>query len=126
MRTNGLTILAAISFTLAPLPALAAPRAPRPITTGPMQLNCDMLSFVGMLDKATTRELGPAHTLDAAATVLDNHKIPFSRERGTLTFGEMPKKLLDDLNALPSGEPIILPNNTGGAICVLIPSAETY
>ena len=122
MRTSRLLML--LTATIASAPVLAA-RAPLP-SAGPIQLNCDMLSFTGMLDRATTRELGPAHTLDAAATILDRHKVPFSRERGTLTFGDMPKKMLDDLNALPAGEPIVLPNETGGAICVLIPSAETY
>ncbi len=123
MRTVGLIVSAA--FVALASPAAAAPRV-APASAGPLQINCDMLNFTGALDKATERELVPAHTLDAAAAVLDRHKVPFSRERGTLTFGQMPKKLLDNLNALPAGEPIILPNEGGGAICVLVPQAETY
>ena len=126
MRTDRPRILIAVAAILASSPTIASPRSAAGKSTGPIQINCDMLNFTGALDKPTERELGPAHTLDAAAAVLERHNVPFSRERATLTFGQMPKRMLDNLNALPPGEPIVLPNDTGGAICVMVPSAETY
>ena len=120
-------LILASAVALSPPLAAESRRAPvQQASTGPQQISCDMLSFAGQLDRATSRELVPTHTLDAAAAVLTRHNVTFTRERGTLTFGQMPKKLFEDLNRLPPGEPIILPNQDGGAICVLVPGGDTY
>ncbi len=89
------------------------------------QLNCDAISTTQPLDAATLRDLGPAHSLDAAADVLTRHGVKFARSQGVMTLSGVPARLLHDIDTLPQGEPIILPNGEGSAICVLRPSADS-
>jgi hypothetical protein len=108
--------------------AIAAPLAARPARTPALastQFNCDALSTSGKLDAATLRDLGPAHSLDAAAAVLAKHGVKYERTQGVMTLSGVPERMLRNINTLPQGEPIILPNGDATAICVLRPSADS-
>jgi len=71
------------------------------------------------------RDLRPAHSLDAAAAVLAKHGIKFVRSQGFLSLEGLSPGELRDIATLPQGEPIILPNTEGSAICVLRPSPDS-
>ncbi len=58
------------------MPALARPAA-APMSAVNQQFDCDALSTSQRLDAATLRDLGPAHSLDAAAAVLEKHGVKF-------------------------------------------------
>lgn len=106
--------------------AAAKPPVTAARTTAPMQLNCDALSTEKALDPATLRDLGPAHSLDAAAEVLTKHNVKFERTKGVMTLGTLDARALSEIEALPQGEPIVLPNGESGtAICVLRPSEDS-
>ena len=120
MRLLPVLILAGLTTPLAAQPTL-------PVTVAaPMQLNCDALSTEQALDPATLRDLGPAHSLDAAAAVLAKHNVKFERTKGVVTLGNLTAQALRELDTLPQGEPIVLPNDEqGSAICVLRPSEDS-
>ena len=114
----------------APLPLLflaqAAFAAPvRPVDTESLQLACDALNIAGRLDNATSRDLGPAHSLDAAADVLTRHKVKFTRGHGVMTLTDAPSPVIKQIYELPQGEPIVLPNGADTTICVPRPSADS-
>ena len=117
-------IIAAVLFTSLAVPAAA--RTPvRAPALGASQFDCDALSTTQRLDPATLRDLEPAHSLDAAAAVLAKHGVKFMRSQGVLSLDGVPERTLRDIATLPQGEPIILPNGDGSAICVLRPSADS-
>jgi hypothetical protein len=110
--------------------ASAAGAAPHTSTVTPpalgiTQADCDALSTSQRLDAATMRDLRPAHSLDAAAAVLTKHGVKFVRSQGFLSLEGLSPRELRDIATLPQGEPIILPNAEGSAICVLRPSADS-
>ncbi|WP_116089804.1 hypothetical protein [Sphingomonas crusticola] len=110
--------------------SLAAPLTARPApakapSLGVAQADCDALSTEQRFDPATLRDLGPAHSLEAAAAVLAKHGIKFVRSQGYLSLDGLSPRELRDIATLPQGEPIILPNAEGSAICVLRPSADS-
>lgn len=112
------------------LTALTAPVAARPVGSlppllGVAQADCDALSTKQRFDPATLRDLRPAHSLEAAADVLTKHGIKFVRSQGYLALDGLSQRELRDIATLPQGEPIILPNAEGSAICVLRPSADS-
>ena len=92
---------------------------------GVSEADCDALSTSQHFDPATLRDLRPAHSLDAAAAVLSKHGIKFERKQGYLALDGLSPRELRDIATLPQGEPIILPNPEGSAICVLRPSADS-
>jgi hypothetical protein len=104
--------------------AARTPAAPES-TAASQQFDCDALAINQRLDGATLRDLGPAHSLDAAAAVLQHHNVKFQRTHGVMTVSGVTPKLLHDINNLPQGEPIVLPSGEGSAICVLRPSADS-
>jgi hypothetical protein len=104
----------------------AAPRARGGMETESAQFNCDALNVASPLDRATARDLGPAHSLDAAAAVLARHNVKFERSQGQLSVSDAPKTVIQQIYQLPQGEPIVLPNGDGVTICVLRPSADSY
>ena len=89
------------------------------------QFDCDALQIDARLDRATLRDLGPAHSLDEAAAVLNRHKVKYARGPRTLTLTSAPESLVRDITTMKQGEPIILPNGEGSAICVLRPSSDS-
>ncbi|WP_294392714.1 hypothetical protein [uncultured Sphingomonas sp.] len=116
------TLAIALCLLAVPQLAAAAP-APSLIST---QFNCDALTVSQKLDKTVAQELEPAHSLEAAQAVLTRHGVPFQRSQGMMTMSGVPAKVLEQINTLPQGEPIVLPNGEGVAICVLRPSADSY
>jgi hypothetical protein len=119
---RGLAILAVAALGAATL-AAQRPAKPGEAQT-PVELNCDALRWTGPLDKMTHDELGPAHTLDEAATILTRHKITFTRSRGMIS-ATMPESEFKQIATLPQGEPIIFPDGDGGTICALVPGADS-
>jgi len=89
------------------------------------QYDCDALQIDARLDRSTLRDLGPAHSLEEAAAVLAKHGVKFERGLRVLTLTGAPSRLVRELNTTKQGEPIILPNGEGSAICVLIPSPDS-
>ena len=107
------------------VPAAAKPILPRAPMLGVPQADCDALSTNQRLDAATLRDLRPAHSLDAAAEVLNKHGIKYVRSQGVLPLDGLSERELHNIATLPQGEPIILPADEGSAICVLRPSADS-
>jgi hypothetical protein len=109
------------------LASLAAPAVARPRVGGQTsaQFDCDAIAIDAPLDRSTLHDLGPVHSLDDAAAVLDRHKVKYERGPRVLTLSSAPAKLVRDITLMKQGEPIILPNGEGSAICVLMPSADS-
>ena len=107
----------------APVTARLAPA--RTPVLGVSQADCDALSTSQRFDPATLRDLRPAHSLEEAAAVLEKHGIKFVRSQGFLALDGLSQRALRDIATMPQGEPIILPNPEGSAICVLRPSADS-
>jgi hypothetical protein len=112
-----------------PLLLLSAPAAwaspAVPVATESLRLICDAINISGLLDRATSRDLEPAHSLDAAAEVLDKHKIKYTRGKGIMTISDAPSAMIRQIYQLPQGEPIVLPNGEDTTICVPRPSADS-
>jgi|SRR5690348_4634984 hypothetical protein len=113
-----------VALLLAGLALPAAAARPRQATES-AQFDCDALQIDAPLDRATLRDLGPAHSLDAAAAVLNRHGVKYERGPRVLTLTSAPVKLVRDITTMKQGEPIILPNGEGSAICVLRPSPDS-
>ena len=84
---------------------MAAPLAAKPVAHKPhrpalvsAEFDCDALSINSPLDAATTRDLGPAHSLDAAAAVLTKHGVKFERSQGVMTLNGIPARIVHDIN----------------------------
>jgi hypothetical protein len=103
----------------------AAARPPKAAATESAQFDCDALQIDSPLDRATLRDLGPAHSLDQAARVLNRHGVKYERGPRVLTLTSAPTRLVRDITMMKQGEPIILPNGEGSAICVLRPSPDS-
>jgi len=115
----------AIAFLFLGLAAPAIAIRQKPPTTTSAQFNCDALQIDAPLDHATLHDLGPAHSLDEAAAVLTRHRVKFERGPRVLTLTSAPIRLVRDITTMKQGEPIILPNGEGSAICVLRPSEDS-
>ena len=119
--TKGLAAFALIVLVAAP--SLATRQ--KPALTQSAQFDCDALQIESRLDRATLRDLGPAHSLDEAAAVLNRHGVKYARGPRVLTLTSARASLVHDINVMKQGEPIILPNGEGSAICVLRPSSDS-
>jgi len=113
----------ALLLTALALPAAAARQ--KAIATISAQFDCDALEIDSPLDRATLRDLGPAHSLDEAAAVLNRHGVKYARGQRVLTLTSAKPSLVRDITMMKQGEPIVLPNGEGSAICVLIPSPDS-
>ena len=118
---RGLAAFALIALAATPSAATRQKLSP----TESAQFDCDALQIDSRLDRATLRDLGPAHSLDEAAAVLDRHGVKYARGPRLLTLTSAPASLVRDINTMKQGEPIILPNGEGSAICVLRPSSDS-
>lgn len=101
-------------------PAAARPVAPE--SGGPTRFMCDAITFTGTIDAATQAELEPVHTIAQIAAILARRKVPFKRTRSMMTIPNLTPGTARWLNAIPPGEPFVLPNSNSGTICVIIPS----
>ena len=115
----------AVALLLTGLALPAAAARPRTAATASAQFDCDALEIEQPLDRATLHDLEPAHSLDEAAAVLTRHNVKFARGPRVLTLTKAPAKLVREITVMKQGEPIILPNGEGSAICVLKPSADS-
>jgi hypothetical protein len=115
----------AVAVILAGLAVPAAAARQKPPATASAEFDCDALQIDSQLDRATLRDLGPAHSLDEAAAILAKHGVKFERGPRVLTLTSAPPQLVRDITTMKQGEPIILPNGEGSAICVLRPSADS-
>jgi hypothetical protein len=117
-------LLFAPLLMLAAAPALAAPPVEAEQTES-LQLSCDAINIAGQLNTSILQDLGPAHSLEAAAEVLQRHKIKFIRNHNTMMLSNAPSSMIREIYQLPQGEPIVLPNGEDTTICVPRPSADT-
>lgn len=115
----------AVALLLAGLPLPVAASRQRLPDTVSAQFDCDAIEIDSPLDRATLRDLGPAHSLDQAAAVLNRHGVKYQRGARVLTITSAKPNLVRDITMMKQGEPIILPNGEGSAICVLRPSADS-
>jgi hypothetical protein len=111
---------------LAAAPAPAAPPKPESDQTESLQLACDAINVAGQLNHATLKDLEPAHSLDAAAVVLEQHKIKFNRTHNVMMLSNAPSAMVREIYQLPQGETIVLPNGEDTTICVPRPSADSF
>jgi hypothetical protein len=107
---------------LAAAPLQAAPPAPVADDTESVQIACDAINVAGQLNHSTLKDLEPAHSLDAAAMVLEQHKVKFSRTHNVMMLSNAPSAMVREIYQLPQGEPIVLPNGEDTTICVPRPS----
>jgi hypothetical protein len=117
-------ITAALLLASLALPVAATRPKPGPALES-AQFDCDALEISARLDRSTLHDLGPAHSLDEAAAILTKHGVKYERGLRVLTLSGAPPRLLRELNTTKQGEPIILPNGEGSAICVLVPSPDS-
>jgi hypothetical protein len=117
----GLLILPLLLIAAAP----GQSQAPMAAETDSLQLACDALNIAGQLNNATLRELGPAHSLDAAAAVLERNKVKFTRHRNVMMLSDAPSAMIREIFQLPQGEPIVLPNGDDTTICVPVPHEDS-
>jgi len=115
----------AVALVLTGLAVPAAAARPKAPATMFVQFDCDALEIDQPLDSATLHDLEPAHSLDEAAAVLTRHNVKFVRGPRVWTIPEAPPKLVREITTMKQGEPIILPDGDGSAICVLRPSADS-
>lgn len=115
----------AVALLLAGLALPVAASHQKLPNTESAQFDCDAIEIDAPLDRATLRDLGPAHSLDQAAAVLNRHGVKYERGPRTLTLTSAPTRLVRELTMMKQGEPIILPNGEGSAICVLRPSSDS-
>lgn len=74
-------------------------------------------------DPAFLQKLAPDHTLDAIAATLTAAQVQFVRSVGKLDTGAIPPEIATKIQALPPGEPFMLPDN-GRIVASVIQSAE--
>lgn len=115
----------AVALLLAGLALPAAATRQKMVATESAQFDCDALQIDMPLDHATLRDLGPAHSLDEAAAVLNRHGVKYARGPRVLTLTSAPASLVRNITTMKQGEPIVLPNGEGSAICVLRPSSDS-
>ena len=118
------TLTVALLLAGLTLPVAAArPRSVQGLESA--QYDCDALEISSRLDRSTLHDLGPAHSLDEAAAILNRHGVKYQRGLRVLTLSGAPARLVRDISTTKQGEPIILPNGEGSAICVLVPSPDS-
>jgi EpsD family peptidyl-prolyl cis-trans isomerase len=72
-------------------------------------LSLDQLQFEAPTDPAALRRLSNDHSLDALATSLAALGIPFTRTDAKMDTASVPTPVLKQIEALPPGEPFIVP-----------------
>jgi hypothetical protein len=123
MRSSA-CLIAALGGLIATGGSCAVPPAAKAEQVTPTNLSCDAISYRGQLDPATMKELEPIHDLNKVAGVLTRKGVVFDRGRGVVTIA-LPPSAKAAIDALPPGEPIVLPSPQGGVVCVLVPSADS-
>jgi len=73
------------------------------------RLALDQIRFARPVDTAQLKQLEPTKSLDEVAAVLASLKIPFQRGAAPLDTAAVPPELMKRINALPAGEPFVVP-----------------
>ena len=81
-------------------------------------LRLDQIRFPMPADPAKLRALEPDHSMDAVAATLKGLGIAFERVPATLDSSQIPPTVLARIDALPAGEPFIVPD--GGIVSVSV------
>lgn len=68
----------------------------------------DQLMYATPTDPAIKKQIMDAHSIDQLATVLQNNKVAFSRQKNRLDTAAVPPELYAKLTNLPAGEPFAL------------------
>ena len=81
-------------------------------------LRLDQIRFPMPTDPTKLRALEADHSMDAVATTLKGLGIAFERVPATLDSSQLPPAVLPRIEALPAGEPFIVPD--GGIVSVSV------
>jgi peptidyl-prolyl cis-trans isomerase C len=73
----------------------------------------DQLAYPTPTNAALKSQVLAAHSIDALATVLQNNKVAFSRQKNRLDTATIPPELYAKLSTLPAGEPFALSTGQG-------------
>jgi peptidyl-prolyl cis-trans isomerase C len=65
----------------------------------------DQLVFATPTDAGLKRDIQNAHSIDQLMTVLQNHKVAYTRQKNRLDTAVVPPELFSKLRAVPDGEP---------------------
>ena len=74
-------------------------------------LSLQQLQFPVPEDPKVQAQLKEAHSLDAITAALQGANLPFTRGSSKVDTGTLPTPVLAQINALPAGEPFIVPAN---------------
>lgn len=90
---------------------------------GRKRYTLDQIVFPQPSDMTLVKELQPAHSLEAIATILTAKGVQFQRGNGQVDSGMLPPEVAARIAALPAGEPFLIPDN-GRLVASVIKSAE--
>lgn len=82
-------------------------------------LALDQIQFPMPADPAKLKALEADHSMDAVATRLKQLGIQFQRGNGRLDTLQVPPETLKSIEALPAGEPFVLPANGSVSVSVI-------
>ena len=74
-------------------------------------LDLDQIIFPILNDKAILQQMAGIHTLDALGAFLQSHNVKFTRQKGSLDSMSVKPEFLEQVSALPAGEPFIVPDS---------------
>lgn len=86
-------------------------------------LSLNQIAFDMPRDPSVLQPMTDDHSLDEVAATLIRLGIPFQRGTGRLDTAQAPKAVMDQINALPAGEPFVLPQ-AGKAIASVVTARE--
>jgi EpsD family peptidyl-prolyl cis-trans isomerase len=86
--------------------------------SGRTRLMLDQLQFDAPADMSRLKELESAHSLQAVGEKLTQMGIKFQQGKGALDSATVPPEVLQKIQALPAGEPFVVPN--GGKVVVSV------
>lgn len=72
----------------------------------------DQLVFPTPTDPKVKADVQGAHTIDQLATVLQNDKVSFNRQKNKLDTAVIPPEMFSKLNSVPAGEPFAVSNGS--------------
>jgi peptidyl-prolyl cis-trans isomerase C len=83
------------------------------------RLKLDQIVFDMPANPATLKQFANDHSLAAVATTLARLNIKYAQGEGALDTGTVPPQLLQQINALPAGEPFVVPMNGKVVVSVI-------
>lgn len=117
-------MLASRQINTAQLPApaaIAAFQASRPELFGKRETwDLDQLFYQTPTDAAALKQIAETKSIDGLVAVLTKNGIPFNRGKNKINTGIVPHDLYVRLNALPAGEPFIVPAGNKSAASAIV------